>query len=245
MAAGLGFKTFTTGEVLTAADTNGYLMQGVNVFANAAARTAAITSPQEGQMSYLKDTNSTEYYSGSAWVAVGGSTSGMTLIKRAAFSNVAGTGTTFDDTISTTYETFIVVIERIWSEGTDSDDLQFQFRYAGPTTQAAGYFGQNFGAAYNVTSLTFNAQSNLNQFTMATQIGTAAYASAATLIINGAETDQERPRFYGSGVQGSNHLGTSTFAGIQDTARTYTGLLFKTSSGNITGEIAIYGLAKA
>lgn len=72
MAAGLGFKTFVTGEVLTAADTNGYLMQGVNVFANAAARTAAITSPQEGQMSYLKDTNSTEYYDGSAWSAVGG-----------------------------------------------------------------------------------------------------------------------------------------------------------------------------
>lgn len=73
MAAGLGFKTFVTGEVLTAADTNGYLMQGVNVFADAAARTAAITSPQEGQMSYLKDTNSVESYSGSAWVAVGGS----------------------------------------------------------------------------------------------------------------------------------------------------------------------------
>jgi hypothetical protein len=74
MAAGQGFKTFTTGEVLTASDTNGYLMQGVLVFADAAARTAAITSPQEGQMSYLKDTDSVESYSGSAWVAVGGST---------------------------------------------------------------------------------------------------------------------------------------------------------------------------
>ena len=73
MAAGLGLKTFVTGDVLTAADTNGYLMQGVWVFANAAARTAAVTSPQEGNMSYLKDTDSTEYYSGSAWVAVGGS----------------------------------------------------------------------------------------------------------------------------------------------------------------------------
>jgi hypothetical protein len=72
MAAGLGFKTFTTGEVLTAADTNGYLMQGVLVFASAAARTSAITSPQEGQMSYLKDTNVVEYYSGSTWVSVGG-----------------------------------------------------------------------------------------------------------------------------------------------------------------------------
>jgi len=44
MAAGLGFKTFLTGDVLTAADTNGYLMQGVLVFATAAARDSAITS---------------------------------------------------------------------------------------------------------------------------------------------------------------------------------------------------------
>jgi len=78
MAAGLGLKTFVTGDVLTAADTNGYLMQGTWVFADAAARTAAVTSPQEGNMSYLKDTDSTEYYSGSAWVAV--SSGGMTSI---------------------------------------------------------------------------------------------------------------------------------------------------------------------
>jgi len=70
MAAGLGLKTFVTGDVLTAADTNGYLMQGVWVFASAAARSAAVTSPQEGNFSFLKDTNSTEYYDGSAWVAV-------------------------------------------------------------------------------------------------------------------------------------------------------------------------------
>jgi hypothetical protein len=67
MAAGLGFKTFTTGEVLTAADTNGYLMQGVLVFADAAARDAAITAPAEGQFAYLKDTDTTTYYTSSAW----------------------------------------------------------------------------------------------------------------------------------------------------------------------------------
>ena len=76
MAAGLGFKTFTTGEVLTAADVNGYLMQGVLVFASAAARDAAITSPQEGQFAYLKDTNVTTYYTGSAWANL--DTTGMT-----------------------------------------------------------------------------------------------------------------------------------------------------------------------
>lgn len=93
MAAGLGFKTFTTGEVLTAADTNGYLMQGVNVFASAAARSAAITSPQEGQMSYLKDTDSVESYSGSAWVAVGGSAPTWTTFTPSRTGITVGNGT--------------------------------------------------------------------------------------------------------------------------------------------------------
>lgn len=76
MAAGLGFKNFTSGEVLTAADVNGYLMQGILVFADATARDAAITSPQEGQFAFLKDTNVTTYYTGSAWANV--DTTGMT-----------------------------------------------------------------------------------------------------------------------------------------------------------------------
>jgi hypothetical protein len=79
MAAGLGFKNFITGDVLTAADVNGYLMQGVLVFASSAARASAITSPQEGQYSFLKDTNATEYYDGAAWVATGGGGGGKVL----------------------------------------------------------------------------------------------------------------------------------------------------------------------
>jgi hypothetical protein len=76
MAAGLGFKTFAVGEVLSAANVNGYLMQGVLVFADTTARDAAITSPQEGQFAYLKDTNVTTYYTGSAWANL--DTTGMT-----------------------------------------------------------------------------------------------------------------------------------------------------------------------
>jgi hypothetical protein len=51
-------------------------MQGVLVFASAAARDAAITSPEEGQFAYLKDTNVTTYYTGSAWANL--DTTGMT-----------------------------------------------------------------------------------------------------------------------------------------------------------------------
>ena len=88
MAAGLGFKTFTTGEVLTAADTNGYLMQGVLVFASSAARASAITSPQEGQYSFLTDTDALEYYTGSAWV--GAPVGDITAVTTAAGSGLSG-----------------------------------------------------------------------------------------------------------------------------------------------------------
>ena len=79
MAAGLGYKEFATGDVLTAADANGYLAsQVVMVFASAAARTSAIASPQEGMISFRKDADAMEYYSGSDWVAVDSGTSPLT-----------------------------------------------------------------------------------------------------------------------------------------------------------------------
>jgi hypothetical protein len=107
MAAGLGFKTFTTGEVLTAADTNGYLMQGILVFASAAARDAAITSPQEGQACYLKDTNEVLTYSGSAWVAVGGS-GGMTLINTGG-TTLTGASITISSIPATYVDLYLVI----------------------------------------------------------------------------------------------------------------------------------------
>jgi hypothetical protein len=76
--AGAGAKLFVSGDVLTAAQVNTYLMdQSVMRFADASARTAAFGGAgeitlAEGMMSYLMDTNSVEVYNGSAWVAIGG-----------------------------------------------------------------------------------------------------------------------------------------------------------------------------
>jgi len=104
MAAGLGFKTFTVGEVLTAADTNGYLMQGVLVFTDAAARDAAITAPAEGQFAYTKDTNGLWYYDGAAWVASGatGDIEGVT-----AGVGITGGGTSGTVTVTNSMATAI------------------------------------------------------------------------------------------------------------------------------------------
>jgi hypothetical protein len=78
--AGAGYRLYATGDILTAAQVNNYIQeQTVMVFADAAARTSALSAVlAEGMISYLKDTNSTEYYSGSAWVAIGGSASPLT-----------------------------------------------------------------------------------------------------------------------------------------------------------------------
>jgi hypothetical protein len=72
-----GTKLWASGDVVTAVDVNQYLMRGVKVFANAAARTAAYGGAGEppletGEVSYLLDTLSMEVYNGSAWVAISG-----------------------------------------------------------------------------------------------------------------------------------------------------------------------------
>jgi hypothetical protein len=69
--AGAGFKTWVDGDILTAADVNTYLMeQAVMVFADASARTTALTAPSEGMVSYLADSNVVEVYTGAAWVSL-------------------------------------------------------------------------------------------------------------------------------------------------------------------------------
>jgi hypothetical protein len=56
--AGAGFKVFENGNVLTASEVNTFMMdQMIMVFADAAARDAAILSPSEGMFAFLKDTD--------------------------------------------------------------------------------------------------------------------------------------------------------------------------------------------
>jgi len=112
--AGAGYKLFQTGDVLTAAQVNTYLNeQTVMVFADAAARTTALTSVlAEGMVSYLQDTNSVEVYDGSAWVSIGssGDITGITTGTDSGLSGGVTSGTAtlrlkleFDAETGTTY----------------------------------------------------------------------------------------------------------------------------------------------
>jgi hypothetical protein len=195
MAAGLGFKTFTTGEVLTAADVNGYLMQGINVFADATERDAEVTSPQEGQFAYTKDNNSLWYYSGSAWVASGatGDIEGVT-----AGVGISGGGTSGTVTVTNSMATAIDAKGDLIA-GTGSDTFDRLAVGANDTvlmadsTAATGLkwgsagvssASQNVDTAQTTTSGTFTDLSTVQSVTLTT--GTKALVMLSSQIENNA-----------------------------------------------------------
>jgi hypothetical protein len=74
----VAYKVFTNGSVLNASEVNDNLMnQAVITFTNSTARASAITSPVEGMVTYLADTDTYQFWNGSAWtnlVSGGGGT---------------------------------------------------------------------------------------------------------------------------------------------------------------------------
>jgi hypothetical protein len=287
MAAGLGFKDFVTGEVLTAADVDGYLMQGVWVFASAAARDAAVTSPQEGNFAYLKDTNVTTYYTGSAWANLdttgmtnpmtttgdtiyssSGSTparlgigtagqvlqvnsgatapewatpagggSGLTLIQRSTFTNVAGTSTTFDGVFTGTYISYIIEIENLGA-ATSGDDTQFVFRQSGASS--ANHYGNSMQNAYNSASWSSTSSANVGYITICQDGATPTDPLGGQIFVTNTGGKNALMNGY---VYASSGASYHIMYGNNVAAGTVTGFLLKSASSNVTGTVAVYGLA--
>jgi hypothetical protein len=101
--AGAGYKLFATGDVLTAAQVNTYLMQQtVMVFASSAARTTALSGVlAEGMVSYLQDSNTLEVYDGAAWVGATGDITGLTAGTGISISSATGPVPTITNSMAT------------------------------------------------------------------------------------------------------------------------------------------------
>jgi hypothetical protein len=68
---------------------------GVLPFATSTARGTAIPSPTDGQYSYLQDTNSTEFWNGTAWTAAGGKV--LQVVRATDTTSRSTTSTSFVD----------------------------------------------------------------------------------------------------------------------------------------------------
>jgi hypothetical protein len=90
----VAYKVFTNGSVLQASEVNENLMQqAVATFSNAAARTAAITSPVPGQVTYLEDSKLFQTFDGTNWVTTGNAGQSSYNLVTTLYYNSSGTFT--------------------------------------------------------------------------------------------------------------------------------------------------------
>jgi hypothetical protein len=129
----MSFKVFTNGSVLPASDLNEFLMrQAVISFATSTARGLAITSPTEGMLTYLEDSNTFQFYNGTAWQDLLDSFAGWSD-KSANYSIVeADRGST----IRSTGSAITITINNVLTQ--QGDRIDFIQAGAGQITFAAG-----------------------------------------------------------------------------------------------------------
>ena len=127
----MSYKTFVNGFPLNASELNEYLMsQVVAVFVDATARTAAIETPTEGQLTYLTGSNVFQYYTGSAWADL--IVTGTVSDKSANYTTAA---TDAGNTIRSTGSAITVTVSNTLTAGQRIDFVQSG---AGQITFAAG-----------------------------------------------------------------------------------------------------------
>lgn len=242
MAAGQGYIEFATGDVLTAAAANGYLAsQVVMVFASSSARTAAIASPQEGMISYLKDTNSTEYYSGSAWVAIGGSSGGLTPV--ASSSPSAVSSVSINNCFSSTYKNYLILANFTASA---NGQINMRLRASGTDNTSSNYVWngayQYIGAASSAfTTVSSGQPGTQTQFIL-------SYADTGGENIQNINVyspqASEKTTFTNTAIAAypsTNYMLSDRRAGIMTVSTSYDGFTLFADSGTITGTIKVYG----
>lgn len=165
--------------------------------------------------------------------------SGLTLVRRSSFSSVANTGTTFDGVFTSTYKSYLVVVEQLYA-ASSGDTLQMQMRIAG-TTRATSYYATNLLYASNATTATSIGGTAATEFRICT-------SSVPTKPLSGqwffhhVGQGAERPDWTGN-IINANNPDFIVSMGIVDAAIATDGFLLKSSSSAITGTLAIYGLA--
>ena len=226
----VAYKVFTNGSVLQASEVNDNLMnQAVAVFSNAAARTAAITSPLEGQLTYLEDSNLYQHWNGSAWVSPFGST----LVGSSSFT--AQSSVVISNCFTSEYQNYAVYANFVMS-GVGLGFVRFSSGGAVNSTN-------NYVTAYDIGgSVGSETTTALNTFGSSPASG--GTLNAQLLIFNPApatRTDVISTSIARNPTGTTAPIWTQTAAFFAaDTA--FDGISITASAGTMTGNLRVYGL---
>lgn len=172
---------------------------------------------------------------GLKWVAPAGG--GFVLSASNTFSNVASV--TLDNCFNSTYDTYLVTFVDCFG-GTAADDAQLEWRYS-TSTLTSGYYSSHF--YFNTGAVVGASQKNVALGTISDYIGSSSNKSQGQMFVSNAGSSgqiQARGQWANYNTETANNFGITI-----GTTETYTGLVFKSSSSNVSGTIRVYGLVKS
>jgi hypothetical protein len=205
---GAGFRTFQSGEILTASNVQNYLMdQAVMVFAGTAERGSALPTPETGMTAYSTATG-LQVYNGSAWSAVSSVVQVKSTTKTdtftmssSTFADVTGLSVSITPTSASNK---VLVIVNVNGQGTASTAGMYLRLLRGATSIAAGdasgtrttvaamiAAGIFIGNTISSTITFLDSPATTSATTYKIQI--ASQAGANTMHINRAESDTDDP----------------------------------------------------
>ena len=232
---------YVAGEVLTAADLN-ITNSGVPVFATTVTRDAAFGGTgektlAEGQFAYIEATNTTQYYDGAAWQAVG-TTPGLVCVKaETTFSGASSV--TADNVFTSSYTNYVIKFRY-----TTNNTVQPSFKLRASGTSASTNYNYQYinGNASSVSAAGATAQTSAN-FAL---YSNGDFKSAATLELFSPQIAEATNFTSLVAWSPASYSGLNVYyAGNHSTATAYDGIEFLVSAGTMTGAYTIYGYSKA
>jgi hypothetical protein len=207
---------------------------GVLPFADSAARATAIPSPTDGQYSYLQDTNSTEFWNGSAWVSASAAP-GLVHINTDTFT--AQSSVSLDNVFTSTYENYTILL-RILATGANVA-LNMRLRAGGSDNSTASSYIEQLLQVNNTSVAGGRITSNL------WQIGSISSTTQSALRI-----DIFGPQLAEPTVVMAHQMNPSSSAileqhyGTHNQSTAYDGFTVSLSNA-ITGSIRVYGYSNS
>ena len=186
----MAIQTFTSGQILTAAQMTSLQYQAVMTFTNEAARDAALTAPTEGMFAYLtaptvptSTTGALTAYTGSSWACLtpqGAVVNTLESTSSTTFTSLATAGPAV--TLVTGTKALVTITATIDNGTPGSNQVYAGFAVSGATTIAANddqaldhRIGDSF-ATLSGTYLVSGLTAGTNTFTMQYKSGSALVA---------------------------------------------------------------------